>query len=141
MHELTREECFELLAAHSFGRVAVVLNEAPVIRPVNYVFDPASQSIVFRTDRGSKFHALLHATRASFEIDGIDPSTRTGWSVIIQGVTAEVDTPSELGRLHGLGLRSWAPGPKAHWIRIRARTASGRRIVLPHDSMAGYYLG
>ncbi len=142
MLELSREECLELLAAHSFGRLAVVMtNGAPVIRPVNYVFDRASQSVVFRTARGSKFHALLRAAKAAFEIDGIDETSRTGWSVIIQGVTAEIDAAIDVGLLNQLGLESWAPGPKPHSVRIRARSVSGRRIVLPPTRTAGHHLG
>lgn len=133
MLELSREECLELLASHHFGRLAVVMHGAPVIRPVNYVFDPASQSVVFRTARGSKLHALLHAAKASFEIDGIDEAARTGWSVVIQGVTAEVTVPNDIRRLNRLGLQDWAPGPKPHWVHIRASTVSGRRIVLPDE--------
>jgi nitroimidazol reductase NimA-like FMN-containing flavoprotein (pyridoxamine 5'-phosphate oxidase superfamily) len=60
MIHLSREECLELLAVHRFGRLAVVMsNGAPVIRPINYVFDRSSQSVVFRTARGSKLHAVL----------------------------------------------------------------------------------
>ncbi len=141
MLELTRDECFELLARNHFGRVAVLMNGAPVIRPVNYVFDPASQSVVFRSARGSKLHALLHAAKASFEIDGIDQAARTGWSVVIQGVTARVTGPTDIGRLSRLGLRPWAPGPKPDWVHIRAWTVSGRRIVLPDEPTAGECLG
>jgi uncharacterized protein len=130
MVELTREECLELLSAHNFGRLAVVTNSGiPVIRPVNYVFDSRSQSVVFRTGRGSKLHALLNAAKAAFEIDGIDEATQTGWSVIIEGVTAEVTVPNDLGRLERLGLRPWAPGYKPLWVHIRAWTVSGRRLV------------
>jgi uncharacterized protein len=139
--ELSRKGCLDLLAAQRFGRLAVVMsNGAPVIRPVNYVFDRASQSVVFRTARGSKLHALLHATKAAFEIDGIDESARTGWSVIIEGVTAEVRRSADIGRLNKLELEPWAPGPKPYWVQIRAWTVSGRRIVLP-DAPPGYYLG
>lgn len=141
MLELSREECLELLAAHRFGRLAVVMsNGAPVIRPVNYVFDRRSQSVVFRTARGSKLHAVLHAAKAAFEIDGIDEGVRIGWSVIIEGVTAEITRPHDIGRLNRLGLEPWAPGPKPHWVQIRAWTVSGRRIVLD-DTAPGYDLG
>jgi uncharacterized protein len=136
MVELSREECLDMLAGHHFGRVAVVLhNGAPVIRPVNYVFDRPSQSVVFRTARGSKLHALLHAARATFEIDGIDDAARTGWSVIIEGATAEVNHPHEVGNLNRLELDPWAPGPKPHWVRIRARRVTGRRIMLADDGL------
>ena len=126
---LTREECLALLASHHFGRLAVAM-DSPVIRPVNYVFDEPSQSVTFRTAEGSKFHAMLVNGNAAFEIDGIDPGSRTGWSVIIVGMTEEVTSPSELRRLDHLGLETWTPGRKAHWMRIRAWTVSGRRIVL-----------
>lgn len=131
MLKLSREECFALLAANHFGRLAVVMNGSPVIRPVNYVFDVPTQSVVFRTARGSKLHALLHAAHASFEIDGIDDASRTGWSVVIEGVTAEVERHFDVNRLNELDLEPWAPGPKPHWISIRAWTVSGRRIVVP----------
>jgi uncharacterized protein len=135
MLELSREECLQLLAAHSFGRLAVNMAEgAPVIRPVNYLFDKASQSVVFRTAHGSKFHALLQAANAAFEIDGIDESSRTGWSVVIRGVTDELTDTNLVRRLDRLGLEPWAPGAKPHWMQIRAWTVSGRRIVLAADT-------
>ena len=103
----------------------------PIIRPVNYRFDERSQSVVFRSGRGSKFYALTNASRACFEIDECDPRARVAWSVIIAGMTERVTQAHEISRLDDLGLEGWAPGPKPHWIRIRARTVSGRRIVLP----------
>jgi uncharacterized protein len=130
---LPREECLQLLAANSFGRLAVAM-DSPVIRPVNYVFDERSQSVAFRTADGSKFHAMLVNGNAAFEIDGIDSDSRTGWSVIIVGMTEEVTSPGELRRLNRLGLETWTPGRKAHWMRIRAWTVSGRRIGLPDQA-------
>ena len=62
MVELSREQCLQLLGTHSFARLAVGMGKgAPVIRPVNYVFDRRLQSMVFRSGRGSKLHALLRA--------------------------------------------------------------------------------
>jgi nitroimidazol reductase NimA-like FMN-containing flavoprotein (pyridoxamine 5'-phosphate oxidase superfamily) len=128
--ELARAECLNLLRRTHFGRLAVSRGEgAPIIRPLNYVFDRRSQSVVFRTERGSKLHGLLRAKEAAFEIDGVEPGGRTGWSVVIIGVADEVTIPSEIRRLEQLGLEVWAPGPRSHWVRIRARTVSGRRIA------------
>ena len=141
IRELSRDECLELLASHRFGRLAVVINGSPAIRPVNYVFDRPTQSVIFRSGSGSKFQALLSAAEASFEIDGINENARTGWSVIIQGVTAAVGSPTDIRRLDALGLQTWAPGRKPHWVHIRARTVSGRRIILGSAPMAGDYAG
>jgi uncharacterized protein len=129
--ELDREECLELLALTSFGRVAVSPPDwqtPPVIRPVTYVFDRSSQSIVFRSARGSKFTALLLSGQASFEIDGIEPAAETGWSVIVQGAVEEIANAAEIERLERLELHPWAPGEKPHWIRIRAGVVTGRRV-------------
>ena len=107
---------------------------APLIRPVNYVFDDRSQSVVFRTGRGSKFHALLRSANAAFEIDGIDERARTGWSVVMRGVTDEVvgtDRDPAAGRP---GPRTVGAGGKAALDvhpcldRVRpAQSSSGRR--------------
>lgn len=130
IHELERAECLRLLARTDFGRVAISGDgEVPMIRPINYLFDEASQSVVFRTAYGSKFHALLHSAKAAFEIDGVDSATRTGWSVIAVGTAELVSRPLELRRLEGLGHESWAPGPRPHWVSIRASTVSGRLIT------------
>jgi hypothetical protein len=132
--ELPRAECLNLLGRSHFGRLAVSRGEgAPIIRPLNYVFDPRSQSVVFRTTPGTKLHGLLRAREAAFEIDGIDAGGRNGWSVVIIGVAEEITAPSEIRRLDKLGLEVWAPGPRSHWVRIRARTVSGRRIVAVAD--------
>jgi len=128
--ELDRDECLRLLAATSLGRLAVnVPGWAPVIRPVNYVFDQSSQSVVLRSARGSKLTALLLSGQAAFEIDGVESANQTGWSVIITGVVEEITNAPEIHRLEQLGPRPWAPGDRPHWIRIRSTVVSGRRIV------------
>jgi nitroimidazol reductase NimA-like FMN-containing flavoprotein (pyridoxamine 5'-phosphate oxidase superfamily) len=128
--ELDRGECLRLLAATSLGRLAVnVEGWPPVIRPVNYVFDQSSQSVVFRSARGSKLTALLLSTEAAFEIDGIEPDAHSGWSVIVIGTAEEITQAAEVHRLEQLGVRPLAPGDKPHWIRIRATVVSGRRIA------------
>ena len=130
--ELERDECDELLALTRFGRLAVSPPDwrtPPVIRPVTYIFDRNSRSIVFRSARGSKFTALLLSGQAAFEIDGIEPATETGWSVIALGPVEEIKNAAEIHRLEQHGLHPWAPGTKPHWIRIRATVVTGRRIT------------
>jgi len=129
--DLTRDECLRLLGAGQIGRLVVLtaVGNTPVIRPVNYVFDEASQSVAFRCAQGTKLITLLHASRAWFEVDEIDVANRTGWSVLIAGVAEPVTERHEIHRLERLGLESWIAGPASHWIRVRARVVSGRRIA------------
>jgi uncharacterized protein len=139
MLELSRPECLRLLAANGIGRIAVSVTEwdHPLVRPVNYVFDQSSQSVLIRSASGSKLHALLRSARAAFEIDGTDEAGRIGWSVIIVGVAEEITSRAELRRIESLGLESWAPGDKGHWISIRTNVVSGRRIALVTGNGAG----
>jgi hypothetical protein len=132
LQHLDRPECLRLLASHRFGRLAVsVQNQPPMIRPVNYVFDDGTHSIVFRSGEGGKLRLLLGSRQAAFEIDGLDLSSRTGWSVVVKGVAEPITDPFEVRRLERAPLDPWAPGQRPHWLRIRARTISGRRIVEP----------
>lgn len=135
LRQMDRAECLELLAANRFGRLAVDMGagQPPLIRPVNYLFDERSQSVIFRTAAGSKHHALLAAHKAAFEIDGLDQQNRLGWSVVVRGVAEEITDPRELRRLGNAPLDPWGPGEKPHWMRIRAWTVSGRRIVEPEQ--------
>ncbi len=127
---LDRAECLRLIAASSFGRIAVRTRDGtPAIRPLNYRFDEPSQSIVFRTGRGSKLHALLEVGHAAFEIDGTDTDGATGWSVIVSGVAEEILNRGELDRLTALELEPWAPSDKPFVVRLRAFTVSGRRVA------------
>jgi uncharacterized protein len=114
MLELERPERLRLLAATDVGRVAISVTEwdHPVVRPVNYVFDEPSQSVLIRTGSGSTLHALLRSARAAFEIDGTEPGGRVGWSVIIVGVAEEIRSAAEVRRIERLGLDPWAPGYK-----------------------------
>ena len=86
--ELDRDECLRLLAGASLGRVAVnVPDWPPMIRPVNYIFDGPSQSVIFRSARGSKLHALTHAARAAFD-------AMAAWLVEAAPLPASVGPPS-----------------------------------------------
>ncbi|MFP5319972.1 MAG: pyridoxamine 5'-phosphate oxidase family protein [Acidimicrobiia bacterium] len=126
--EIPRAECVALLGSQVLGRVAVAdFNAAPLVVPVNYSLD--GESVVFRTDHGSKFRlAVLRETPVSFEIDGVDPGRRSGWSVLLQGPATELGS-EEVERL-GLQPWPWAPGAKPHWVRITPQSLTGRRIRL-----------
>jgi nitroimidazol reductase NimA-like FMN-containing flavoprotein (pyridoxamine 5'-phosphate oxidase superfamily) len=127
--ELTKSECFELLARERVGRVAVVDDRGPVVFPVNFVLD--RHMVIFRTDAGTKLDAACRGGQVAFEIDGTDAAARTGWSVVVRGEAVEVTDPAELARLRKLSLEAWAPGAKSHYVRILPAVLTGRRIWAP----------
>jgi uncharacterized protein len=124
--DLSKSECFKLLAREHLGRVAVVDDLGPVVFPVNFVLD--HHMVVFRTDEGTKLDAACRGSRVAFEIDGTDTAARTGWSVLVRGEAIEVTGPAELARLRKLPLDPWAPGAKTHYVRILPAVLTGRRI-------------
>ena len=127
LRELTKAECFELLATEHLGRLAVVDDRGPVVFPVNYVLD--RHTLVFRTEEGTKLHAASRGSRACFEVDGTDASAHTGWSVVVRGEVTEVTDRAELARLRELPLQAWAPGARNRYVRILPAMLTGRRIA------------
>jgi uncharacterized protein len=127
--ELSKSECFALLAREHLGRVAVVDDLGPVVFPVNFVLD--RHMVVFRTSEGTKLDAACRGSRVAFEIDGADAAARTGWSVLVRGEAIEVTGPAALARLRKLPLDPWAPGAKTHYVRILPAALTGRRIWHP----------
>ena len=125
--ELTKAECFELLANEHLGRVAVVDDRGPVVFPVNFVLD--RHTVVFRTEQGTKLHAAGRGSRVCFEVDRADAAAHTGWSVIVRGEITEVTDRAELERLRGLPLQAWAPGVRDRYVRILPAGLTGRRIA------------
>lgn len=125
--ELTRAECFELLAGENLGRVAMTDDLGPVVFPVNFILD--RHTVVFRTEEGTKLHAARRRSRVCFEVDRADAAAHTGWSVIVRGEVTEVTDPAELARLGELPLQAWAPGARDRYVRILPSVLTGRRIA------------
>ena len=125
-HELSKQECHTLLDGRHLGRLAFVEGARPIILPVNYVLDDAA--VIFRTDAGSKLDAAVRGAPVAFEVDGVNEIEQTGWSVLARGHAEEVTDPDQLDRLRRLPLVPWAPGAKAHYVRIDGAEVTGRRI-------------
>jgi len=122
--ELSAGECLVLLSERSVGRFAVgAPGSSPLVVPVNYMMD--GDAVVFRTGPGQKFDAL-GGQPVSFQLDEIDPSHHTGWSVLVKGKAYEA-THWETDHLT---IEPWAPGRKDRWVRIVPDEITGRRIRL-----------
>jgi nitroimidazol reductase NimA-like FMN-containing flavoprotein (pyridoxamine 5'-phosphate oxidase superfamily) len=123
LEEIDVATCYELLGRCTVGRVAVnVPGLGPLVVPVNFVLD--GDAVVFRTDAGTKLR-LLRDGPISFQVDSIDHSWHTGWSVLVRGVAYEADG----WEVQHLRLDPWAGGGKQHWVRLLPALVTGRRIA------------
>lgn len=126
--ELDRAECLRLLGTTVVGRIVFTEKALPAIRPVNYLLD--GDEIVFRTAAGSALAAATRHAVVAFEVDEIDATTHTGWSVVVVGQAYEIGDIDRLVRLAHPGNVSWAPMRSAHTIAIPIHRLSGRRLEL-----------
>jgi hypothetical protein len=126
MEHLDRGECWRLLAATPVGRIGVLNDSAPEIYPVNHIVDRGT--IVFRTDPGSKLRGLLRSPAVCYEVDEVDATDATGWSVLVKGRAVQLHDTGDLDDVAALPLYNWALGDKAIWIRIVPEEVTGRRI-------------
>ena len=134
LRQLSKAECLTLMASVPVGRVIYTQRALPAVDLVNFALDHGD--IVIRTDRGGKLAAAARGAVVAFEADHVDPADQAGWSVTAIGPSREVTDPAEVARLQAIGLRSWAPGSRDHFISISPVILTGRRLD-PHDAPAG----
>jgi hypothetical protein len=121
---IAERECWSLLAARAWGRLAVFVDDHPEVFPVDHQVD--DRTLLVRTEEGTK---LRHAAgaRVCFELDDIDDRTRTGWTVMVIGHADEVFDHTELD-VDDAEAPLWT-GDKVHWLRIVPVKVTGRRLV------------
>ena len=126
LQRLSRDGCLTLMASVPVGRIIYTQRALPAVELVNFALDEGD--IVIRTDGSSKLAAATRGAVVAFEADQVDPAGQSGWSVTAVGPSSEVTDPGELARLAVIGLRSWAPGTRDHFIRISPVMLNGRRL-------------
>ena len=131
LEQLSEEESLRLAAGAAVGRIGFTGRYGPVVLPVN--FKLIDGAVVFRTDGKSSLDEDLRTGitdaeyRVAFEIDQIDETERTGWSVMIQGAAHYLGEQEERAAA-AAGIDSWAGGDKDVYISIRPALVTGRRI-------------
>jgi nitroimidazol reductase NimA-like FMN-containing flavoprotein (pyridoxamine 5'-phosphate oxidase superfamily) len=131
---LTRQECLTLLGSRTIGRVAFCLPTGPVVLPVNYAMHEGAA--LFRTSSNSSLGKRLSDGAAALEVDDLDETTRSGWSVLLRGYASTGEHP-ELPRSAASRPRPWARGTRMMHIRIVATEISGRRLDGAEDEPVG----
>jgi nitroimidazol reductase NimA-like FMN-containing flavoprotein (pyridoxamine 5'-phosphate oxidase superfamily) len=126
LEQLSRDECLLLMASVSVGRIVYTRRALPAVELVNFALDHGD--IIIRTDSGGKLAVATQHSVVAFEVDRLDPDQQAGWSVTAIGQSREVTDLAEIGHLQKIGLTSWAPGVREHFIRISPEILNGRRL-------------
>ncbi|MFZ2502625.1 MAG: pyridoxamine 5'-phosphate oxidase family protein [Nocardioides sp.] len=137
-YDLSDVECRELLASDVIGRVAFVTPQGPRIMPINYVV--SGETIEFLTTGYSEVAVYGVGAEVVFEIDHIDNTNKSGWSVIAHGTLERHENPSETAlRAHGDGPIPWAGGHRPLLLVLAWRELTGRRVGAhwPHPVVSG----
>ena len=134
LEQLSRDECLRLMASVPVGRVIYTRRALPAVELVNFALDQGD--IVLRTDGGGKLAAAVRGAVVAFEADCLDQAHRAGWSVTAIGPSREITDPAEIARLQAIGLSSWAPGKREHFIRIMPEILTGRYLCATGEGRA-----
>jgi hypothetical protein len=124
--QLSRDDCLRLLASAPVGRIIYTRRALPAVELVNFALDGGD--VIIRTDAGGKLAGAARGAIVAFEADALDLEHRSGWSVTAVGPAREVTEPEELARLRRIGLTTWAPGLREHFIRITPVILNGRDL-------------
>jgi hypothetical protein len=124
LRQLTSDGCLRLLATVPFGRIIYTRQALPAVELVNFALEGGD--IIIRTDRSGKLAAATRGAIVAFEADVVDADQRSGWSVTAIGPARAVADAADIARLQRIGLDSWAPGVREHFIRITPQLLNGR---------------
>ena len=129
LHELTKQECLELLNQTPVGRVALTVNALPIIFPVNYRL--LGHSVVFGAMAESRLSKAADGAIAAFETDFYDETKRSGWTVMAVGQATCLGDAESIGRrdLDGGLPEPWTLGQIAErYFQVGLQDLSGQRI-------------
>jgi nitroimidazol reductase NimA-like FMN-containing flavoprotein (pyridoxamine 5'-phosphate oxidase superfamily) len=127
LDELSLEECLCLLRDTAVGRMAVIVDESPIVLPVNYQLVEASGRtwLAVRTRAGNVLDQ--ERAQAAFEIDGTDSTHRGGWSVLVRGTVEHVDPDAADFRAR-FDPEPWIASERNAWLIIEPFAITGRRL-------------
>jgi uncharacterized protein len=122
---MTTDECWEMLRANEFGRLAFHLAGEVHLTPINYAVD--HDTLLFRTAEGSKLLGVEMNPDVAFEIDEFDEHHAR--SVVVRGVARHLGEAEE-HRAENVPLRPWVATLKYDVVEIRPTEISGRKFEL-----------
>ena len=131
VHELTRQDCIDVLQRTHVGRLACVRHAQPYIVPVSFYFDTFDTCLYSFSTVGQKIHWMRDNPKVCVEVDEVvDRFTWT--SVVLSGLYEELSDTGEAARAKARALTLlqeraewWLPGI----ARLSTATAQGAPVV------------
>lgn len=80
--EVDPDDCIELLATKTIGRLIHTRDALPAVQPVRYLLD--DETLIFCTGQASIVRSR-DGTVVAFEVDDLDADTGAGWVVTVIG--------------------------------------------------------
>jgi len=123
--QLSVEQCWEMLRANEFGRLAFRLVDEVHITPINYAVD--HEALLFRTAEGNKLLSVAMGSEVAFEIDEYDEDSAR--SVVVRGKPRLLGE-DEAHRAENTALRPWVGALKYNVVEIVPEAVTGRAFEL-----------
>jgi uncharacterized protein len=123
LQELTDAECWSLAISRPVGRIAWLGRDGLTVVPVNFTVD--GRAVHIRTAGYSVLAQECDDSEVAFEIDDVDPDSRSGWSVLMRGrahVHFRGEGPSDPPDV-------WPAGSHGLHVSVDVDHVSGRRVV------------
>lgn len=127
LETLSYDDCLRVLREGSVGRIAVVIDEFPIVLPVNYrlVEIDARVWVAIRTRPGNVLERA--PINVAFEIDWIDPFHQEGGSVLVRGTLHHVD-PDAADFRHRFDPEPWLLAERDAWLAVEPFSITGRQL-------------
>jgi nitroimidazol reductase NimA-like FMN-containing flavoprotein (pyridoxamine 5'-phosphate oxidase superfamily) len=127
LEPLSPDECLSLLRDHVVGRIAVIVDEFPIVLPVNYrLMETSGRTwLALRTRPGNVIDRA--GVEVAFEIDDIDPVHHQGWSVLVRGTLHHVD-PNAAAFRERFDPEPWLLAERDSWLIVDPFAITGRRL-------------
>lgn len=123
IHFLSDVDCRRLLASEVIGRLGFTDGALPVILPVAYFLHAGD--VLIPADQGSTVVTAVRGAVVAFEIDALDATTGSGWSVSVIGPSRVVTHPREVESMDALGPTGRPAGPGRCYISVRPGLVRG----------------
>jgi nitroimidazol reductase NimA-like FMN-containing flavoprotein (pyridoxamine 5'-phosphate oxidase superfamily) len=127
LEELSYDQCLQLLRAGTVGRIGVIVNDAPIVLPVNYrVVETLDLTfLALRTRPGNIIES--GDLMVAFEIDGIDTVHQQGWSVLVRGTLHHIKPDAADFKEH-FDSHPWLTQERDAWLVIQPFAITGRQL-------------